>query len=89
MSKFSDSGGLGISLEGTVDVVNGQEIRPHHYIRSILPEGPIGRHTRLRPGDELLEVELLNFIVLSMSLRVKIFHLGFPFTFHSSFRFEF
>lgn len=58
LSKFSDTGGLGISLEGTVDVVNGKEIRPHHYIRSILPEGPIGKHTRLRPGDELLEVNI-------------------------------
>ena len=43
-------------MEGTADVINGKEIRPHHYIRSILPEGPIGRHTRLKPGDELLEV---------------------------------
>lgn len=49
------SGGLGISLEGTVDVEEGgREVRPHHYIRSVLPEGPVGRSTKLRSGDELL-----------------------------------
>lgn len=32
--------GLGISLEGTVEVEGGREVRPHHFIRSILPEGP-------------------------------------------------
>lgn len=48
--------GLGISLEGTVDVEGGQELRPHHYIRSILPEGPVGQNGKLRSGDELLEV---------------------------------
>nr|CAH7769658.1 unnamed protein product [Callosobruchus chinensis] len=48
--------GLGISLEGTVDVEDGIELRPHHYIRSILPEGPVGKNGRLSPGDELLEV---------------------------------
>lgn len=48
-------GGLGISLEGTVDVEEGgREVRPHHYIRSVLPEGPVGRSTTLRSGDELL-----------------------------------
>ena len=57
LKKFGESGGLGISLEGTVDVENGQEVRPHHYIRSILPEGPVGRNAILRSGDELLEVE--------------------------------
>lgn len=35
---------------------NGQEVRPHHYIRSILPEGPVGQNGTLRSGDELLEV---------------------------------
>lgn len=54
--KFAVSSGLGISLEGTVDVVNGEEVRPHHYIRSILPEGPVGQNGQLRSGDELLEV---------------------------------
>ncbi|CAH1962923.1 unnamed protein product [Acanthoscelides obtectus] len=48
--------GLGISLEGTVDVEDGVELRPHHYIRSILPEGPVGKNGKLGPGDELLEV---------------------------------
>lgn len=48
--------GLGISLEGTVDVEGGVELRPHHYIRSILPEGPVGQNGKLRSGDELLEV---------------------------------
>jgi len=37
-------------------VENGQEVRPHHYIRSILPEGPVGQNGTLRSGDELLEV---------------------------------
>lgn len=48
--------GLGISLEGTVDVEGGVELRPHHYIRSILPEGPVGLNGKLNFGDELLEV---------------------------------
>lgn len=48
--------GLGISLEGTVDVEAGQEVRPHHYIRSVLPEGPVGQQGDLAAGDELLEV---------------------------------
>lgn len=54
--KFAASSGLGISLEGTVDVEGGVELRPHHYIRSILPEGPVGQNKLLRSGDELLEV---------------------------------
>ncbi|KAF4524175.1 hypothetical protein B566_EDAN010631 [Ephemera danica] len=55
LSKQVEGGGLGISLEGTVDVEDGQEVRPHHYIRSILPDGPVGRNGRLHSGDELLE----------------------------------
>lgn len=54
--KFAAQSGLGISLEGTVDVEGGREVRPHHYIRSILPEGPVGLNGLLRSGDELLEV---------------------------------
>ena len=56
MSKFKPNGGLGISLEGTVEKVAGEEQNPHHYIRSVLPNGPVGQNGRLRSGDELLEV---------------------------------
>ena len=56
LRKPDASSGLGISLEGTVDVEDGKEVRPHHYIRSILPNGPIGLNGVLRSGDELLEV---------------------------------
>ncbi|GFO19018.1 multiple pdz domain protein [Plakobranchus ocellatus] len=56
LAKFKEGGGLGISLEGTVDVEDGVEVRPHHYIRSILPDGPVGINGRLKSSDELLEV---------------------------------
>jgi hypothetical protein len=49
-------GGLGMALEGTVDVVDGVELRPHHFIQRMHPDGPAGRCGRLRAGDELLEV---------------------------------
>lgn len=41
--EVSKLAGLGISLEGTVEVEGGVELRPHHYIRSILAEGPVGK----------------------------------------------
>ena len=40
----------------TVDVEDGQEVRPHHYIRSILPQGPVGCTNTFWNGDQLLEV---------------------------------
>lgn len=49
VEKFSESSGLGISLEAS---------RGHHYIRSVLPEGPVGRCGQLFSGDELVEVKL-------------------------------
>lgn len=51
MEKFSESSGLGISLEAN----NG-----HHYIRSVLPEGPVGCCGKLFSGDELLEVHQIQ-----------------------------
>ena len=71
---------MGISLEGTVDVENGVEKRPHHYIRCVLEDGPVGLNSKLQGGDELLEVSLcvmtmyswvkLNYRVLTCSLSI-------------------
>jgi len=54
--KYKQGGGLGISLEGTVEKIDGAEQNPHHYIRSVLPNGPVGQNGNLQSGDELLEV---------------------------------
>ncbi|CAH2012988.1 unnamed protein product [Acanthoscelides obtectus] len=60
-----ENSGLGISLEGTVDVENGKELRPHHYIRNILPDGPVGKDGTLQSGDELLEVNGVQLMGLN------------------------
>ena len=64
ISKFKEGGGLGISLEGTVEKVDGEEQNPHHYIRSVLPNGPVGHNGRLLSGDELLEVNSMKLLGL-------------------------
>lgn len=56
VSELSKLSGLGISLEGTVEVEGGVEVRPHHFIRSILDNGPVAKDGSFRPGDELLQV---------------------------------
>lgn len=56
VAEINKLSGLGISLEGTVDVEGGVELRPHHFIRSILGEGPVGQNGNFQPGDELLQV---------------------------------
>uniref|UniRef100_A0A3P8V6V4 Multiple PDZ domain crumbs cell polarity complex component n=1 Tax=Cynoglossus semilaevis TaxID=244447 RepID=A0A3P8V6V4_CYNSE len=53
VEKFTTNSGLGINLEANSG---------HHYIRSILPEGPIGRCGKLFNGDELLEVNGISLI---------------------------
>ncbi|CAA86769.5 PDZ domain-containing protein [Caenorhabditis elegans] len=54
--RQSVDGGLGISLEGTVDVLNGAQLCPHHYIESIRQDGPVAKTKVLQAGDELLQV---------------------------------
>ncbi|XP_034532121.1 multiple PDZ domain protein isoform X5 [Notolabrus celidotus] len=53
VEKYSESSGLGISLEANSG---------HHYVRSVLPEGPVGRCGKLFSGDELLEVNGISLI---------------------------
>lgn len=50
VQKFIESGGLGVSLEAKDG---------HHYICSILPEGPMGQTGIIQPGDELIEVHFI------------------------------
>lgn len=56
MTEINKLSGLGISIEGTVEVEDGIEKRPHHFIRSILSDGPVAKDGKLKPGDELLQV---------------------------------
>ncbi|KAI1306510.1 Multiple PDZ domain protein [Halotydeus destructor] len=65
ITKFKESGGLGISLEGTVDIEDGKEVRPHHYIRAILPDGPVGLNGKVKSGDEILEVNGRELITMN------------------------
>ena len=66
LSKFHEGGGLGISLEGTVDVENGVEKHPHHYIRAVHSGGPVGMNGRLKSSDELLEVSSSYWCSITM-----------------------
>ncbi|XP_023159350.1 patj homolog isoform X2 [Ceratitis capitata] len=72
VAEINKLSGLGISLEGTVDVEGGIEKRPHHYIRAILEDGPVGRQGILKPGDELLQVNEYKLQGLKHTEVVKI-----------------
>lgn len=39
-----------------MEIEDGREVRPHHYIRTLLPGGLVAAKGDLRPGDELLQV---------------------------------
>uniref|UniRef100_A0A087YE24 Multiple PDZ domain crumbs cell polarity complex component n=1 Tax=Poecilia formosa TaxID=48698 RepID=A0A087YE24_POEFO len=47
LERFSETSGLGISLEARAG---------HHYLCSILPEGPVGQCGKIFAGDEIMEV---------------------------------
>lgn len=59
-----------------MDVEKGVEVRPHHYIRFILSDGPVGINGRLKSGDELLEVgsvpcyNIRQFVILQRFNRI-------------------
>lgn len=47
LERFGETSGLGISLEARAG---------HHYLCSILPEGPVGQSGKIFLGDQILEV---------------------------------
>lgn len=47
LERFGETSGLGISLEARAG---------HHYLCSVLPEGPVGQSGRIFTGDQILEV---------------------------------
>ncbi|XP_040002087.1 multiple PDZ domain protein isoform X2 [Xiphias gladius] len=53
LERFSETSGLGISLEARAG---------HHYLCSILPEGPIGQSNKILTGDQILEVNGIPLI---------------------------
>ena len=64
----SNTKNLGISLEGTVDIDdNGVETCPHHYIRSIMKDGPVENSfpSKFQVGDELLEIDCVKLYAIN------------------------
>ena len=51
LRKEYASASLGIDVEGVLE-----DDRPHHIIRSVSDSGPVGCNTKIKTGDELLEV---------------------------------
>ncbi|XP_068615277.1 multiple PDZ domain protein-like [Brachionichthys hirsutus] len=53
LERFGETSGLGISLEVRAG---------HHYLCSILPEGPVGQSRKIFIGDQILEVNGIPLI---------------------------
>ncbi|XP_055081804.1 multiple PDZ domain protein [Periophthalmus magnuspinnatus] len=53
LERFSETSGLGISLEARAG---------HHYLCSVLPEGPVGQCGKIQTGDQILEVNGIPLI---------------------------
>ncbi|CAF93395.1 unnamed protein product, partial [Tetraodon nigroviridis] len=53
LERFSETSGLGISLEARAG---------HHYVCSILPEGPVGQSGKIFTNDQILEVNGIPLI---------------------------
>ncbi|KAJ4944239.1 hypothetical protein JOQ06_012784 [Pogonophryne albipinna] len=53
LERFGETSGLGISLEARAG---------HHYLCSVLPEGPVGQSGRIFTGDQILEVNGIPLI---------------------------
>ncbi|KAM8843299.1 multiple PDZ domain protein-like isoform 2-T2 [Synchiropus picturatus] len=53
LERFSETSGLGISLEARAG---------HHYLCSVLPEGPVGQSGKIFTEDQILEVNGIPLI---------------------------
>ncbi|XP_031670448.1 multiple PDZ domain protein-like [Oncorhynchus kisutch] len=53
LERFSETSGLGISTEARAG---------HHYLCSVLPEGPVGQSRKIHPGDQILEANGIPLI---------------------------
>ncbi|KAJ0050697.1 hypothetical protein NL108_005105, partial [Boleophthalmus pectinirostris] len=53
LERFSETSGLGISLEARAG---------HHFLCSVLPEGPVGQCGKIHTGDQILEVNGIPLI---------------------------
>ncbi|XP_034750340.1 multiple PDZ domain protein isoform X1 [Etheostoma cragini] len=53
VDRFNETSGLGISLEARAG---------HHYLCSVLPEGPVGQSGKIFNGDQILEVNGIPLI---------------------------
>ncbi|KAK5866043.1 hypothetical protein PBY51_020263 [Eleginops maclovinus] len=53
LERFGETSGLGISLEARAG---------HHYLCSVLPEGPVGQSSKIFTGDQILEVNGIPLI---------------------------
>ncbi|XP_074486314.1 multiple PDZ domain protein isoform X2 [Sebastes fasciatus] len=53
LERFGETSGLGISLEARAG---------HHYLCSVLPEGPVGQSGKISTGDQILEVNGIPLI---------------------------
>ncbi|KAF1395159.1 hypothetical protein PFLUV_G00008650 [Perca fluviatilis] len=53
VERFNETSGLGISLEARAG---------HHYLCSVLPEGPVGQSGKIFNGDQILEVNGIPLI---------------------------
>ncbi|XP_045568840.1 patj homolog, partial [Salmo salar] len=53
LERFSETSGLGISMEARAG---------HHYLCSVLPEGPVGQSRKIHTGDQILEANGIPLI---------------------------
>ena len=74
-AKFTPDTGLGISIEGRVDLDdNHQPIEGchHHIIELVREDGPVYKHGALKQGDEILEVNGKSMVNLEYNAAMQV-----------------